>query len=75
MEVQWNLGFVLVRDLAEVLLGQLAEVSVVDAASAGQDHPGSLVVGLDEVREVVPVDGLDVLGGTEDRAAKRGSLM
>ena len=36
--------------------------------------PADLVVGLDVVGEVVPGDGLDVLGGAQDGAAQWGAL-
>merc|ERR1719411_523395 len=62
-------------DLAEVFLRHGAELRVVHPASAGQDHPGALVVGVDVVHQVVTADALDVLGGAEDGPAQGGALV
>ena len=62
-------------DLSKVLLGQLAQLSVVYASSTSKHHAGALVVGLDVVDQVVPGDGLDVLCGAQDGSAKGGALV
>ena len=62
-------------NFAKVLLSELAELSMVNATSSGQHHAGALVVGLDVVDQVVPGDGLDVLGGAQDGPAKGGALV
>ena len=67
----WNIN----PNFAKVLLGQLAKLSVVNTASAGEHHAGALVVGLDVVDQVIPGDGLDVLGGAQDSPAKGGALV
>ena len=62
-------------NFAKVLLSQFAQLSMVNTASAGEHHAGALVVGLDVVDQVVPGDGLDVLGGAQDGPAKGGALV
>ena len=62
-------------NFAEVLLSELAQLSMVNTASAGKHHAGALVVGLNVVSQVVPGDGLDVLGGAQDGPAKGGALV
>lgn len=75
MKVQGDLSIVFVVDLAKVLIGQLAEILVVDSTGAGEDHAGSLVVSFDVVHKVVPCDALDVFGGAQDSAAQGGALV
>lgn len=60
----------LAGETTEVLLGQSDELLVGNATGTDQDHAISSVVGLDVVGQVVPGDGLDVLLGAEDGAAK-----
>lgn len=60
----------LAREVTEVLLGEFDELLVGNAAGTNEDHAIGGVVGLDVFDEVLPVDGLDVLLGTEDGAAK-----
>ena len=64
----------LAGEATEVLLGQSDELLVGDTTSTNQDHAVSGVVGLDVVDQVLPLDGLDVLLGTEDGATKRLAL-
>ena len=54
----------------EVLLGEANELLVGDATGTDENHAVSGVVGLDVLGQVVPGDGLDVLLGAEDGAAK-----
>ena len=64
----------LVRDLAEVFGGQLAEVLVVDASGAGHDHPVAGVVGLDEVSQVIPGEKrVDSQSREEAKSVKLGN--
>lgn len=67
-------GWGLAGEATEVLLSQSDELFVGDTTSTNQNHAVSGVVGLDVVDQVVPVDGLDVLLGTEDGATKRLAL-
>lgn len=60
----------LAGEATEVLLGESDELLVGNATGTDQDHAVSSVVGLDVVGQVVPGDGLDVLLGAEDGAAK-----
>merc|ERR1719285_1277747 len=62
-------------NFAKVLLSQFAQLSMVNTASSGKHHAGALVVGLDVVDQVIPGDGLDVLGGAQDGPAKGGALV
>merc|ERR1712037_190440 len=62
-------------NFAKVLLSELAQLSMVNTASAGEHHAGALVVGLNVVSQVVPGDGLDVLSGAQDGPAKGGALV
>ena len=62
-------------NFAKVLLSQFAQLSVVNATSSGQHHAGALVVGLDVMDQVVPRNGLDVLGRAQDGPAKGGALV
>ena len=48
---------ILVADAGEVFLGQRDQLLVVDTAGAGQHHPGTLVVVLDVVNQVLAADG------------------
>ena len=64
----------LAGEATEVLLGEADELLVRDATGTDKDHAVSGVVGLDVVDQVVPLDGLDVLLGTEDGATKRLAL-
>ena len=59
----------------EVLLGKADELLVGDTTGTDQDHAVSSVVGLDVVGQVVTGDGLDVLLGAEDGAAKGLALV
>lgn len=61
----------LAGEMTKVLLTQLDELLVRDTTSTDQNHTVSSVVGLDVVNQVVAGDGLDVLLGAEDCAAKR----
>lgn len=54
----------------EVLLGELDELCVLDAAGSDENHAVGGVVGLDVRGEVVPLDGEDVRLGTEDGATE-----
>lgn len=54
----------------EVLLGELDELLMRNATSTNQNHAISGVVGLDVLKKVVAVDGLNVLLRPEDGAAK-----
>ena len=56
--------------VAKVLLGELDELVVGDAAGTDENHTVGSVVGLDVVGQVVAGDGLDVLLGSEDGAAE-----
>ena len=56
--------------VAEVLLGQLHELLVGHTTSANEDHAVRGVVGLDVVDQVLALDALDVLLGSEDGAAE-----
>ena len=67
-------GWGLAGEATKVLLGQSDELLVGDTTSTNQDHAVSGVVGLDVVDQVLPLDGLDVLLGTEDSATKRLAL-
>lgn len=67
-------GWGLAGEATKVLLGQSDELLVGDTTSTNQDHAVSGVVGLDVVDQVLPLDGLDVLLGTEDGATKRLAL-
>lgn len=60
----------LAGETTEVLLSESDELLVGNATGTDQDHAVSSVVGLDVVGQVVPGDGLDVLLGAEDGAAK-----
>lgn len=60
----------LAGEATEVLLGEANELLVGDATGTDKDHAVSGVVGLDVFGQVVPGDGLDVLLGAEDGAAK-----
>lgn len=60
----------LAGEATEVLLGESDELLVGNATGTDQDHAVSSVVGLDVVGQVLPGDGLDVLLGAEDGAAK-----
>lgn len=62
-------------EAGEVLLGKLDELGVGDATSTNEDHAVSSVVGLDVALEVVTLDGLDVLLGSENGAAERLALV
>lgn len=55
---------------AEVLLGRLHQLLVVDAAGADKNHAVSGVVRLDVRDEVITLDGEDVGLGAEDGAPK-----
>lgn len=57
-----------------MLLGELDELIVVNAASANEDHAVGRVVGLDVLCQVGLLDREDVLLGAEDGAAKRLAL-
>ena len=57
-----------------MFLGQSDKLLVGDTTSTNENHAVSGVVGLDVVDQVVPLDGLDVLLGTEDGATKRLAL-
>jgi hypothetical protein len=59
----------------EVFLGEADELLVGDTTSTNEDHAVSSVVGLDVVGQVVTGDGLDVLLGAEDGAAKGLALV
>lgn len=65
----------LAGEAAEVLLGETDKLLVGDTTSTNQDHTVGSVVGLDVVGQVVTGDGLDVLLGAEDGAAKRLALV
>ena len=67
-------GWGLAGETTEVFLGQSDKLLVGDTTSTNQDHAVSGVVGLDVVDQVLPLDGLDVLLGTEDGATKRLAL-
>ena len=56
--------------VGEVLLGELDELVVRDAAGADEDHAVRCVVRLDVVGQLVAGDGLDVLFRAEDGAAE-----
>lgn len=58
-------------EAAEVLLSELDELLVGDAAGTDKDHSVSSVVVLDVVDELGSGDVADVLAGAEDGAAKR----
>lgn len=60
----------LAGETTEVLLSESDELLVGNATGTDQDHAVSSVVGLDVFGQVVPGDGLDVLLGAEDGAAK-----
>ena len=60
----------LAGEATEVLLGETNKLLVGNATGTDQDHAVSSVVGLDVVGQVVTGDGLDVLLGAEDGAAK-----
>lgn len=59
----------------EVLLSESDELLVGNATSTNENHTVSSVVGLDVVGQVVAGDGLDVLLGAEDGAAKGLALV
>lgn len=69
-EGQGSGGRGLAGEATEVLLGESHELLVRNATGTDQDHAVSSVVGLDVVGQVVPGDGLDILLGAEDGAAK-----
>jgi hypothetical protein len=60
--------------VSEVLLREVAQLVVIDAAGADEDHAVRGVVRLDVAREVVVLERQDVLLRTEDRAPKRLAL-
>jgi hypothetical protein len=62
-------------EATEVLLSETDKLLVGDTTSTHQDHAVSSVVGLDVVGQVVTGDGLDVLLGAEDGAAKGLALV
>ena len=64
----------LAGEVAKVLLSESDQLIVRNTTSSNQDHAVSGVVGLDVVDQVLPLDGLDVLLGTEDGATKRLAL-
>ena len=74
-ESQGSGGRGLAGEATEVLLSESHELLVGDTTSTDQDHSVSSVVGLDVVGQVVPGDGLDVLLGAEDGAAKGLALV
>jgi len=49
-----DLVFVISSDLGEVLLGEGAELAVINSSSSSQHHPRALVVGADVVGQVIP---------------------
>lgn len=65
----------LAGEATKVLLSESNELLMRNATSTDQDHAVSSVVGLDVVGQVVTGDGLDVLLGTEDGAAKGLALV
>ena len=54
-----------------MLAGEFDKFFVLDTTSTNEDHTVSGIVRLDVRREVVTVDGENVLFGTKDRAAER----
>lgn len=64
-----------VLQLSQLLLGQLHQVVVLDAAGGGQHDARRVVVGVDVVLQVLSRDRFDVLGGAEDGVAQRRSLI
>ena len=62
-------------DLGKVFLCHGAERAVADTTSASKHHPGSGVVSLDVVDQVVTGDALDVLGGSENSPAQGSALV
>jgi hypothetical protein len=69
-ESQGSGGGGLAGEATEVLLSESHELLVGNATSTDKDHAVSSVVGLDVVGQVLAGDGLDVLPGAEDGAAK-----
>jgi hypothetical protein len=63
-------GWGLAGERTKVLLSELDELLVGNTTSTNEDHAVSSVVGLDVVGQVVAGDGLNVLLGAEDGAAK-----
>lgn len=61
-------------ELGKVLLGQGNQGIVINTTGTNKDHAVSGVVGLDVVGEVIAGQGLDVLLGSQDGAAKSLTL-
>src|ERR1700730_11163680 len=59
---------------AELLLGQLAKLLVVDVTRTNKDRAVTSVVVLDKVGEIFTADGLDSLGSTSNGATKSFAL-
>ena len=62
-------------DLGKVFLSHGAQSAVTDTSGTSENHPGSSVVSLDVVDQVVTGDALDILGGAEDCPAKGSALV
>lgn len=61
-------------NIAEVLLSEVDELLVGNAAGTDKDHAVSSVVGLDIVLEIGSLDALNVLLGSEDGTSERLAL-
>lgn len=64
-------GVRLAGKVSEVLLSKTDELVMGDTAGTNENHAVSGVVGLDVVDQVITLDALDVLLGSEDGAAER----